>query len=336
MTRSTFGAALAALVLPALAAAPLRAQDEPPPPTSPPAAAPEEAPAPPTKASLAVMPFNYTAELLEREDGVLRLAVRTLTTSAFTNKFVTALVKTRKFDVVERQRVDDILNEVQLSQSGMTSKQRAIKAGQMIGADYFLTGEISVFSITTTWAEIPFTKKSQRTIEARIIVDMRIVDTRSSKVVAADKGEARWTQKTMFPNRFESAELPADMIDTLERTLCDDLTLKTIDGVYPIKIIGITGGEVSLNRGDGGGLAPGLVLDVFLTGDEMVDPDTGESLGFEELKVGRVQVSEILPRFSKATVVSGAAKLVKGAICRRVDEPEAPEPTPPRRGPAGW
>ncbi|MCW8138650.1 MAG: hypothetical protein KIT58_07080 [Planctomycetota bacterium] len=294
--------------------------------------APEAPAAPATKkASLAVMPFTFSTETLRQQGDEVRMALRQFETSTLTNKFITALVNTRKFDVVERQRVQTLLDEFQMDQGGLMDPARAARAGKMIGADYFLMGEISVFTVNVVWRPIPNTSKHSRTITAQIIVDMRIVDTRTSRIVAADKGEARQEERTMHDAQVQTVFAP-DLIDGLQRQLCDSLTLQTIDGVYPVKIIGFSGGVVSLNRGQGGGLDVGQVLEVFSLGEEMIDPDTGESLGSEEVKVGAVRVTEVLPRFSKAVPLEGAAVLPNGAICRKVKAaPQgAAQPQPPR------
>lgn len=322
---------VAATLVALTSVAPVMAQDPPPAP-APEAPAPE-APAGPKKASLAVMPFTYSAAVLEAKDDELRVVMRQFETSALTNKFITALVTTRKFDVVERSRVDTILNEFQMSESGIMDPARAARAGKMIGADYFLMGELSVFTINVNWRRIPNTSKLSRTITAQIIVDMRIVDTRTSRIVSADKGEARHEARSMHDTQVETI-FPPDMIDALQRQLCDALTIKTIDGVYPVRVIGVSGGTVSLNRGQGGGLEVGQVLDVFAEGEEMIDPDTGESLGSEEVKLGSIRVTEVLPRFSKAVPMDGNAVVPNGAICRKVSTPIPTEEVPQTpRGP---
>src|SRR5690606_1142132 len=107
-----------------------------------PAAWAQEQEGPPRKASLAVMPFTFSAEVLRRLDGETRLTVEQFETSAFTNKFVTALVKTRKFDVVERQKMDRLLDEMELGDAGISDPKTAVKAGKVLGADFFLMGEI--------------------------------------------------------------------------------------------------------------------------------------------------------------------------------------------------
>jgi curli biogenesis system outer membrane secretion channel CsgG len=325
--------ALAAATLIALTVAPAQAQDpaqdngqQQPAPEAP-------APAGPKKASLAVMPFTFSAAVLEQKGDEVRVAMRTFETTALTNKFVTALVTTRKFDVVERSRVDTIISELQMSETGLMDPARAARAGKMIGADYFLMGELSVFTVSVNWRRIPNTTKLSRTVTANIIVDMRIVDTRTSRIVSADKGEARQEVRSMHDTQVETV-FPPEMIDALQRQLCDTLTIKTIDGVYPVRVIGVSGGVVSLNRGQGGGLEVGQVLDVFAEGEEMIDPDTGESLGSEEVKLGSIRVTEVLTRFSKAVPMDGNAVVPNGAICRKVAAPAVVEEAPQTpRGP---
>jgi len=53
------------------------------------------------------------------------------------------------------------------------------------------------------------------------------------------------------------------------------------------------------------------------TGEELIDPDTGLSLGSEETWVGILEVVEVLPKYSKARVVDGnVASLRRGDTCR--------------------
>lgn len=163
---------------------------------------------------------------------------------------MTALVKTRKFDVVERSRVDRLLDEMDLTEAGFMDPARAVQAGRMIGADYFLMGEISVWTHSTHVREIPHTKRFMRQSELRLIVDMRIVDTRTSKIVAAEKGDTALGWKQMFRQRPAAAE-PLDpvQLDQVQRDLVDQLVRKVIDAVYPIKVIAVDPTGVAVNRG---------------------------------------------------------------------------------------
>jgi curli biogenesis system outer membrane secretion channel CsgG len=360
MKRSLLAAALLALALPLASfgqdTPPTGAGDTPPtnppapptqPPQNPPAPpppapqTPTQPPAPPvpSKASLAVMKFSYGETVHEHDaDGCTRAYMKEVETSALTNRFITALVQTRKFDVVDRDKLDKVLAEQQFGESGMLDPARCVKAGKIIGADYFLSGQISFFTATETIKENPYVAGNfTHDCILQIRVDMRIVDTRTSKIVAAEVGDARYEVKFQSQDpRF--TQVSAELLDHVQRQLCDTLTIKVIDGVYPIKVIGWTDGVAFLNRGEGGGLRPGDVLDVYSVGEEMVDPDTGASLGATETKIGALQVTSVEAKFSKAAPFGTAmAQVPKGSICRRSkDQPPPQAPDQPKRGPAGW
>jgi hypothetical protein len=50
-------------------------------------------------------------------------------------------------------------------------------------------------------------------------------------------------------------------------------------------------GDIIINSGQEAGLKTGDTFVVYRMGEEMKDPDTGESLGAEETKVGEIQVA---------------------------------------------
>ncbi len=286
-------------------------------------AAPALAQNQPGKVTIAVAPFTFHRTVAAPPGAALE-------TSTLTNKFVTALVQTRKFDVVERERVDTLIGEMQMSEAGLMDPARAVEAGRMLGADYFLMGEISVFTLTTTIRQVPGTSRWTRSEELRLILDMRIVDTRTSRVVSAEKGEAVMRGNQMFPHRPDvNAPVDPKALDDIQRDVVNACVVKVIDAIYPIRIISVNADGVAINRGEGGGVAPGDTLDVYVEGQEMIDPDTGEVLGSEETKVARIRVTQVLAKFSKAQVLGGTPAV--GQLCRPAsgDASFAPAPPPP-------
>ena len=73
------------------------------------------------------------------------------------------------------------------------------------------------------------------------------------------------------------------------------------------------------NRGDGTDIAVGQVWNVYAQGKELIDPDTGASLGREELRVGQVRIRRITPKFSIADVLEDTG-IDQGAILRPATE----------------
>jgi hypothetical protein len=119
----------------------------------------------------------------------------------------------------------------------------------------------------------------------------------------------------------QRGQVTGDTRDALLRELTQELAEKTArhvsDVVYPARIVAKTDKIVTINRGDGTGIAPGQLWEVFALGAEMKDPDTGASLGREELLVGKVRVTRVTAKTSQASVQEDLG-IDRGALVRPV------------------
>ena len=106
------------------------------------------------------------------------------------------------------------------------------------------------------------------------------------------------------------------MYVTLINQLASAVSQRVIDTLFPAKVIAVTGGYVTLNRGPGTAIGSGEVWEVFSAGQEMRDPDTGESLGHEEMKVGEIVIIDVLPKFSKGEIFGDNRGMATGNIAR--------------------
>ena len=238
-------------------------------------------------------------------------------TKFLSSELLTFLVKTNKFDVVERSRMKDILTEQEFSESGYISPETAVKLGQLIGADYFVMGKIELFKAGVESKKIPYTDEVIRQYKGKMTVNVRIVDSRGGKIVAANKFVIEHESK----NR-KNDETADDFLDALKEKTVMGIVNGIVEGVFPLKIIKIAGSKVYINRGAGVGFNVGDTLAVYSQGESLVDPDTGEALGSAEEQVGTVEVASIQKKFSTATIISGAGQIIKGSVVR-LGEPVA-------------
>jgi curli biogenesis system outer membrane secretion channel CsgG len=304
-----------------------------------------EAPAPRQpakhKVSLAVFPLGWNVGTLDsRNRTLLRLADQ-LDSAALTTRFVHALVKSGKFDVVDREHMNRYLGEMDLGDRGILDPERAVRAGKAIGADYFLMGDVRAFKVQTLWKPVPYSKKgmASRIVTARLAADLRIVDTRTSRIVAANTIEATIRHTRQVPNEFlPEGPTVVEIVNELRSKLAAALVRGTVDEISPLRTTAAGSDVVILNRGAADGLVVGQIYNVFGTGkDEVLDLDTGKPAGDQTIKIGQIRVTEVLAQTSRAAVLGGAV-LPAGAVCRPVP-PAAPTSRPAdgaKRGPKGW
>ena len=114
----------------------------------------------------------------------------------------------------------------------------------------------------------------------------------------------------------KDGELSDEMMVAVSRTMAEKIATRVADVIFPAKIITKRDTLVTINRGEGAGVAVGDIFNVYALGEEMIDPDTKESLGREEVKVGKVKIAEVDPKFSKADVLEDTG-VAPGAILRK-------------------
>jgi hypothetical protein len=120
-------------------------------------------------------------------------------------------------------------------------------------------------------------------------------------------------------NSIADGNLTDEMMVALARGLAERIANRLVDVIFPAKIIARRDNVVTFNRGEGTGVAVGDLFNVYALGEEMIDPDTKESLGREEVKVGQVKVSEVNPKFSKAEIMADPqSSVATGAVLRKV------------------
>jgi hypothetical protein len=84
-------------------------------------------------------------------------------------------------------------------------------------------------------------------------------------------------------------------------------------------IIEKNGGNVVIDMGKNVGLVKGATFDVLRTGDQYIDRVTGESFGIEKMKIGKVYISQVGPRFSRGKILEGRYSIKENMVLRETN-----------------
>lgn len=285
------------------------------------------------KPTIAVMPF-IVDESLQIEFGKYVWKYRVLETE-YTHQLMEFLVKSRKFKVLDREHIEKVIRENKLTESDYVKPGEAQRIGKLLVADFLVIGNIDRLEFIRKTKNIQITGETKVELTGSFKLHFRITKVSSGEIVFAQTIKEKLKLKDIpFEERKEMTG--SDFKDKLFNSAAVNAGNFVLEGIYPVKIATITkDGLATLNRGKGAGITKGKRYEVFSMGKAVVDPDTGESLGAEEIKVGEVVVTEVLPKYSKAKVVKATGPFKVGSICRSMPpaEVEAEEPATPRVDP---
>ena len=100
---------------------------------------------------------------------------------------ITALFKTKRYRVYERERLKSIMKEQKLQMSGAVDMSTAVQIGKLVGAKYIVTGAVTEFGVAKSGARgggyFSVGKKWYRST-----VDVRAVSVQTGEIVFADSG----------------------------------------------------------------------------------------------------------------------------------------------------
>ncbi|HEX9903063.1 MAG TPA: CsgG/HfaB family protein [Acidobacteriota bacterium] len=106
-----------------------------------------------------------------------------------TDMIVSALFRTNRFIVLERENLDVVMQEQELSKSGAVGKQASIASGELEGASFLVLGAVTEFEPNVRGVATPFGGVKQ----SHMAIDLRIVDSRTSRIVASVTVEGQAT-----------------------------------------------------------------------------------------------------------------------------------------------
>ncbi|MBI5441300.1 MAG: hypothetical protein HY900_08835 [Deltaproteobacteria bacterium] len=238
---------------------------------------------------------------------------------------VTELVKSGKYRVIEREQLAAIMQEKGLSLSGDIDPKTAVKAGKLLGVEYLVTGALTELGVADRGARVPgvFGMPSVRVGSQKMdaSIDARMINTTTGEIVWADTAKESTSDAQVYVAGAGGGVEDKRKLDRVLRPVVVKLAESMGKASAPTsglggandasgvagKVAKVEGGSVFLNVGAEAGIKEGDSFDVYRVGNVIKDPDTGEVLGSDELKVGRVKVTKVMgARLSTASIVSGS------------------------------
>ncbi len=235
---------------------------------------------------------------------------------------------TGKFDVIARSDWPQILREQDFTTGGNVNGMdpQAAKSFMLKGIRWIAIPQIADFQdyIETGVFEGLGQKLTRRMVKLAVVT--KIYDTTTGRLVESVNSTYNDqkiindpTNSTVQGGRFTDS-----MILDIARIAGEQVANDIVDRLMPAKILAITDRVATISRGAGAGVSTGQVWQVFALGQALTDPDTGESLGAEEVPVGWMQIQTADARVSRGGLCGDDFGVATGCIVRKSTKTACP------------
>jgi curli biogenesis system outer membrane secretion channel CsgG len=230
-------------------------------------------------------------------------------------ELVTEINQTRVFQIVERERKDDIELEQAFAQVAVDPNDKnAAQMMKMKGAKFAFLPRIDAFedNSSTTKYEAIQRKDVSRTVWVSAV--LTVVDTTTGALLPESP-----SVKVKRSNSLEYARMGAglggdELLSQVTKELAQKLAQEIVTLMRPAKVLTITGPQIMINRGTEAGFESGSEVEFFAT-EDVKDDDTGEVFK-NEISVGKGVVKRADAKQSFAEAKGENLGIAKGCIVK--------------------
>lgn len=248
--------------------------------------------------------------------------------AGISNLLTNQLVKTDQFIIIERSRIESILAEQNLSQSGRIEASTAAQIGRVLGVDAVLVGSVTKFYVEDASQSGSLggflfgVGGGQRKQSATVQLAARLVSTATGEILTTMEGAGTSGKKDGSGTVFgigggsesnvrdrilgEAAEQAVNQLVSAMIAVSPKLSaLPSIAPVVEMVVADVTGGQITLNKGAIAGLRPGMTVSVERVIKEIKDPTTGKALRTQSQPIGKIQIVEVDNQSAVGKVLNG-------------------------------
>ncbi len=224
------------------------------------------------KSKIAVLDFQVQGEKFETEDMGKIVA----------EWLITTVVKTGRFDVVERRLLEKILQEQKMGSSALIDQQSAAKLGRILGVRTIVTGTVTKLS-------------------GYLEVNARVISVETGSIITAEKVKA-------------SSAVKLDM-------LVSEIGEKIVRA-FPLEgyIVNRSENNIVVDIGSLAGAKTGMRFIAYKEGKVIKHPKTGAVLDVETIQTGEIELNDVKEKTASGIIIkeTGSNAVAYGNLVKSV------------------
>ncbi|MBI4656527.1 MAG: hypothetical protein HY746_07265 [Elusimicrobia bacterium] len=243
--------------------------------------------------------------------------------SSASDVLITELVKSEKFIVVERDKLNKIMEEQKFQGQGIVDAETAVKVGKVLGLEAIVVGAVSQFGVKTEGHDYLLKQGKQQVAE--VAVDIRLVDVETGQILLADSGKGVTKRKW---GSFLGMGTKGGYDETIEGDALRAAIVQFVDNIisqmnkkqWSCVIADAYDQELYISAGQESGLEIETKLDCYHQGTAIRDPRSKLVIGHREEYIGSVEITRYCGEGGDCSIAklvkSGSASAKAGDICR--------------------
>lgn len=215
------------------------------------------------------------------------------------NNIEQALVASRRFDVLNRDNQALFEQEKAFVTGSDAATAEVARLGQASGADYLVVASFPSMGISNN-------QRETIRLTGEVLVQSSVSGSVSIEVIEFSSRKLKWSGTEKFAATYKGATAVGNQaLSKLVSNASTKLVDQLVEAIYPIRVAKVMGKNMAvINRGSAS-IKKGQSFAVFLMGEEIKDPQSGESLGALEIEIGTAKVINTNPKYSVVKLDDG-------------------------------
>lgn len=246
-----------------------------------------------------------------------------------TDMLVTQLIASNRFIVLDRLHLNEIFREHELIEQGAVHPDVATR---LTSAQVLIRGIITHVEATKKEGGRIGIKKIGAVVgidrkKTRLALIVQLIDVTTGQILQSETVETQMKKRWLsgqLRHKEATAEVKQEMTESVGKVmekLMDLAVEKIIAGMQSVPwqghVIKVSGREIIINAGKDSNVETGLELVVYERGEEMIDPQTNESLGWLDEEIGQIRIEQVGDKFAVGKALEGEG-FSRGNIVRPV------------------
>lgn len=239
-----------------------------------------------------------------------------------------SLSQSNRFFVINRAFDSDIADELSRITDPSTNSGELAKLGQRLTADILVLPEINRLSYKKSTRVLRNSGRELNSYSGDMEITFNVINVPTGQLIMTERF------KVTFPNTppsvYGKQQIGLENVRASLATLTGQFTQKFILKNFPVSVIKMNGTSVVLSQGQDV-LQVGAIYNAVSLGEDIVDPQTGQSLGREEMPIGTITITKTSEKMSMGQFQGtyDASQFKPGIIelAERIDTPPVAGPT---------